>query len=36
MQFIRRHYQILVAALIGPLGIFLATTVAAAGENWSP
>jgi hypothetical protein len=36
MQFIRRRYQLIVAALLGPLGIFLATTVATAGENWSP
>jgi hypothetical protein len=36
MQLLRRRYQILVAMLLGPLGLFLATTVATAGENWSP
>jgi hypothetical protein len=36
MQFLRRHYQFVIAALLGPLGIFLATTVATAGENWAP
>jgi hypothetical protein len=36
MQFIRRRYQILAAMVLGPLGVLIATTVATAGENWSP
>jgi hypothetical protein len=36
MKLMRRRYQLVIAALVGPLGLFLATTVATAGENWSP
>jgi hypothetical protein len=36
VTFLRRRYQILVALLAGPLGVYLATAVATAGENWSP
>jgi hypothetical protein len=30
-----RYYALLAALLAGPAGIFLTTTVARAGENWS-
>jgi hypothetical protein len=36
MQFIRRRYQLLAALVAGPLGLWLATAVATAGENWAP
>jgi hypothetical protein len=36
VKFLRRRYQLLAALLAGPLGLYLATAVATAGENWSP
>lgn len=34
MQFIRRRYALLLALLASPVGLFLTTAAAHAGENW--